>query len=196
MSEKRTRLTEAHVSAWARVVRVSERVLQAVEENLKTSALPPLAWYDLLLELRRAEPSGLRPYQLQSAMLIPQYNMSRLIDRIAKAGYVERRSCDADGRGQIIRITPHGKAIQRKMWPIYRAVLEREFASKVGKTDAERLAKLLHPLTSAAPAVPAALMGKGPEIAEAGDSAGLRQRREAFKEEAAWRRLADRPSRS
>jgi DNA-binding MarR family transcriptional regulator len=152
MSEKRTRLTEPHVSAWARVVRVSERVLQAVEEELKTAALPPLSWYDLLLELRRAEPGGLRPYQLQSAMLIPQYNMSRLIDRITKAGYAERCSCDADGRGQIIRITPRGKALQRKMWPIYRSALEREFASKLAEGDAERVAKLLHPLISATPA--------------------------------------------
>ena len=156
MSEKRTRLTEAHVSAWAQLVRVSERVLQAVEEELKTAALPPLSWYDLLLELLRAEPGGLRPYQLQSAMLIPQYNMSRLIDRIAKAGYVERRSCDADGRGQIIRITPDGKAIQRKMWPIYRSVLEREFGSNLAEGDAERLAKLLHPLTAATPAATSA----------------------------------------
>jgi DNA-binding MarR family transcriptional regulator len=85
-------------------------------------------------------------------MLIPQYNMSRLIDRITKGGYAERRSCDADGRGQIIRITADGKALQRKMWPIYRSVLEREFASKLGESDAERLAKLLHPLTSATPA--------------------------------------------
>jgi DNA-binding MarR family transcriptional regulator len=152
MSEKRTTLTEAHVSAWARVVRVSERVLLVVEEELKTAALPPLSWYDLLLELRRAEPGGLRPYQLQSAMLIPQYNMSRLIDRMTKAGYAERRSCDADRRGQIIRITPDGKALQRKMWPIYRSVLEREFASKLAESDAERLANLLHPLTSATPA--------------------------------------------
>jgi hypothetical protein len=30
------------------------------------------------------------PYQLQSAMLIPQYNMSHLIDRITKAGYAAR----------------------------------------------------------------------------------------------------------
>jgi hypothetical protein len=56
-----------------------------VEEDLKTAALPPLSWYDLLLELLRAEPGGLRTYRLQSAMLIPQYNMSRLIDSIAKA---------------------------------------------------------------------------------------------------------------
>lgn len=139
------------MSAWARVVRASERVLQAVEEELKAAALPPLSWYDLLLELLRAEPDGLRPYRLQSAMLIPQYNISRLIDRISKAGLVERRICDADGRGQIIRITPDGKALQRKMWPIYRGVLEREFASKLAEGDAERLAKLLHSLTSATP---------------------------------------------
>jgi len=151
MSEKGTALTEAHVSAWARVVRVSERVLQAVEEELKSAGLPPLSWYDLLLELRRGGPGGLRPYQLQSAMLISQYNMSRLIDRIAKAGHVERLSCDADGRGQIIRITPHGKALQRKMWPIYRTVLEREFASKLAEGDAQRLAKLLRPLASPTP---------------------------------------------
>ena len=166
MSKKRTGLTEAHVSAWARVVRVSERVLQAVEEELKTAALPPLSWYDLLLELLRAEPAGLRPYQLQSAMLIPQYNMSRLIDRITKPGYVERCSCDADGRGQIIRITVDGKALQRKMWPIYRSVLEREFASKLAEGDAERLAKVLHPLTSATPAVTSAASTSEPRRAQ------------------------------
>jgi DNA-binding MarR family transcriptional regulator len=154
VSEKRTPLTEAHVSAWARIVRASERVLQTVEEELKTAGLPPLSWYDLLLELRRAEPVGLRPYQLQSAMLIPQSNMSRLIDRVAKAGYVERRSCDEDERGQIIRVTPDGKALQRKMWPIYRSVLEREFAAKLAEGEAECLAKFLQPLTSATPAMP------------------------------------------
>ena len=149
MSEKRTRLTEAHVSAWARLVRVSERVLQAVEEELKTAALPPLSWYDLLLELLRAEPGGLRPYQLQSAMLIPQYNMSRLIDRVAKAGYVERISCDTDGRGHIVRVTSEGKALQRMIWPVYRSVLEREFALRLSEAEAQRLAELLHRLAGA-----------------------------------------------
>ena len=143
MSAKASQLTEAHITAWARLVRASERLLLAVEKALKGAGLPPLSWYDLLLELRRAEPYGLRPGQLQAAMLIPQYHMSRLIDRVAKGGYVERLSCDADGRGQIIRITPDGKALQRKMWPLYRSILEREFASKLGEAEAECIAKLL-----------------------------------------------------
>jgi len=143
MNEKRSPLTEAHISAWARLVRVTGRVMRDVEQALKEAGLPQLSWYDLLLELRRAEPDGLRPFQLQSAMLIPQYNMSRLIDRVARAGYVERQSCDADGRGQIVRITDEGKALQRKMWPVYRSVLEREFASTLDEDEAARLAGLL-----------------------------------------------------
>jgi len=45
---------------------------------------------------------------------------------------------------------------RRFMWPIYRSVLEREFASKLAEGDAERLAKLLHPRTSATPAATSA----------------------------------------
>ena len=56
------------------------------------------------------------------------------------------------GAGVTIRITADGKALPRKMWPIYRGVLEREFASKLAEGDAERLAKLLHPLASETPA--------------------------------------------
>jgi DNA-binding MarR family transcriptional regulator len=61
---------------------------------------------------------------------------------------------DSSGRGQIVRITLGGKALQRKMWPIYRRVLECELASKITEADAERLSKLLQPLTSATPAMP------------------------------------------
>lgn len=143
MSQNRSSLTDVHVLAWARLVRLSDRVMQAVEARLKEAGMPPLSWYDLLLELRHAEPCGLRPIQLQSAMLIPQYNMSRLIDRVTKAGYAKRLNCDDDGRGQIIRITSDGKALQRKMWPVYCDVLEREFASKLCETEAKRLAEIL-----------------------------------------------------
>ncbi len=143
MTEDNSPLTEAHTTAWARLVRESQRVMQRVEVALKEAGLPPLFWYDLLLELKRAEPQGLRPYELQSAMLIPQYNISRLIDRVTKAGHAARFRCDDDGRGQIIRITTSGKALQKRMWPVYRGVLEREFASKLDEGKAKRLAELL-----------------------------------------------------
>lgn len=136
-------LTSAHQTAWARIVRASTRILEEVELALKTAGFPPLSWYDLLLELKRAYPDGLRPFQLEKKMLLPQYNVSRLIDRVEKAGYVERLSFEEDGRGQIVKITVAGKNLQKKMWPVYKAVLEREIARHINEQEAETLSALL-----------------------------------------------------
>lgn len=143
MSSPASPLSQAHIDAWIQLMRTSARVLLAVEAALKRAGMPPLAWYDLLLELKRAEPEGLRPFQLQSAMLIPQYNMSRLLDRVVKAGYAERHICDDDKRGQIIRITDAGLQMQDRMWPVYRATLERDFAAGLTRQQAEDLARIL-----------------------------------------------------
>ena len=143
MPKQDTHLTDTHIAAWVHTVRTSQRIVQATEQALKKAGLPPLSWYDVLLELKRARPEGLRPYQLQSAMLIAQYNLSRLIDRIEKRGYVQRFSCDDDGRGQVIRITPVGLELQERMWPVYQQALEREFAARITEKDAATLVRLL-----------------------------------------------------
>src|SRR3954470_5660843 len=96
-------------SAWARLVRVQQGVLAAVEQDLKQAGFPPLAWYDALLELSRAVHGILRPVELEKQMLLPQYSTSRLIDRLAEAGLVERKTCPIDGRGQYVAITHAGR---------------------------------------------------------------------------------------
>ena len=47
--------------AWARLMRVQQGLLVAVEKDLKAAGFPPLAWYDALLELARAPRGELRP---------------------------------------------------------------------------------------------------------------------------------------
>lgn len=136
-------LTEAHLKAWARMVRATTHVLHTVEEALKRAGLPALSWYDLLLELRRAGPEGLRPVELQREMLIPQYNMSRLLDRVEAAGYVQRVACDSDKRGQMVRITSSGEDLLKTMWPIYRQALSTAFASEIDEATAEAISMAL-----------------------------------------------------
>ena len=74
-------------SAWARLVRVQQGLLAAVERDLKKAGFPQLAWYDALLELSRTEHGMLRPVELEKHMLLPQYSTSRLVDRLACIGY-------------------------------------------------------------------------------------------------------------
>ena len=143
MGESGNALSNDAVTAWARLVRVSQAVLGRVEADLKAQGFPPLAWYDALLELRRAGAAGLRPFELERGMLLAQYNLSRLTDRLARAGYVERAPCEDDARGHILKITPQGRALLKKMWPAYRAAIARHFAEKLRGKDATALADIL-----------------------------------------------------
>ena len=74
------------IDAWARLQRASGNVLARVEARLKAAGFPPLGWYDVLLELSRAEDKTLRPVEIEKRMLLAQYNVSRLLDRLAAAG--------------------------------------------------------------------------------------------------------------
>jgi DNA-binding MarR family transcriptional regulator len=131
------------VRAWARLMKAQRLALASIEQALKAAALPPLEWYDVLLEVERAGKSGLRPFELERAMLLAQYNLSRLVDRIERAGYVERKTCAQDGRGQLIAITPFGKAMRRKMWPVYSQAIESAVGRHLSGKDAEALDDLL-----------------------------------------------------
>ena len=131
------------VTAWARINRVQTALLAAIEKDLKAAGLPPLAWYDALLELTRAENGALRPLDLEKAMLLPQYSTSRLVDRLEKAELVTREPCPGDGRGQLVVITPAGRALQRRMWDTYAAAIERHVGAKLPDADMTVLNSLL-----------------------------------------------------
>ena len=134
---------------WARFVRVGQSVLAAVEGDLKAAGFPPLAWYDALLELRRGAPDGLRQFELQGHMLLAQYNMSRLIDRLVDAGYARRQPCPEDGRGQVVYLTEKGRALIDAMWPAYRAAISAHFGDRLDERQVEALSEILETLRSA-----------------------------------------------
>lgn len=135
--------TGSTVRAWARLLAAQQLALTSIERALKDADLPPLAWYDVLLELDRVGAAGLRPFELERSMLLAQYNLSRLIDRIERAGYVQRRACEDDGRGQLLTITPAGKALRRRMWPVYAKAIEAAIGQHLSATQIEALQELL-----------------------------------------------------
>jgi DNA-binding MarR family transcriptional regulator len=138
--------TESHVRAWARLIRAAQRVLGAVEADLKAAGFPPLAWYDVLLELRRSEEGRLRPLEIESRLLIAQHNVSRLIDRLERAGYVDRAPFENDGRGQVVAITEQGRALLQGMWPVYAAAIQRHVGTRLTEAQAKELAASLSAL--------------------------------------------------
>ena len=139
------------IRAWARLMKVQQLALANAEAALKEVDFPPLAWYDILLELERVGDAGLRPFELEREMLLAQHNLSRLIDRLETAGYVERRACEDDRRGQMIVITSAGRDIRRRMWPVYSEVIQRFIGSRISQKQAKTLDEILGLLTEKLP---------------------------------------------
>ncbi len=135
--------SEPAIRAWARLERAHRAAVGTVEARLAKAGLPDLAWYDVLLELERAGKDGLRSFQLQAALLFQQYNLSRLVDRLAAAGHVAKTPSAEDGRGLVLTITRSGRALRRRMWPVYAAAIEEAVGRHFSDTEARQLGDLL-----------------------------------------------------
>jgi DNA-binding MarR family transcriptional regulator len=135
--------SKAVVDAWIALNRAQQGALLKVERAFRDAGFPPSAWYDVLWELEKAGDAGLRPYEIEGRRLIAQSNISRLIDRLAEAGYVERRPCEEDGRGQLVVIAAAGREMRKRMWPIYARAIGEAIGRRVSEREAASLASLL-----------------------------------------------------
>ncbi len=130
--------------AWTRLLRAADVAGQHCAATLRTVGLPPPEWYDVLLALERS--GAQRPRDLQTRLGTEQYALSRLIERMAKAGLVTRTPCPDDARGHTLALTIQGLAMRAAMWPIYAEAIETALGARVAEEDRAALARLLAPL--------------------------------------------------
>ncbi|GLQ18835.1 MarR family winged helix-turn-helix transcriptional regulator [Maritalea porphyrae] len=92
-----------------RLAEVSARIMQQkLEPFFAEHGLHP-GEFDVLATLRRSgEPYALTPTQLYEATMVSSGGMTNRIDRLEKAGFVERRKNPNDRRGVIVALTTAG----------------------------------------------------------------------------------------
>lgn len=132
-----------HFLAWARLLRAHKVLLEKVQADLSAADLPPLEWYDLLLELDMAEGNRLRLYDLGQRMVLSRSNLTRLCDRLEKEGLISREQCAEDRRGLFAALTQKGAELRRAMWPVYKRSVEQHFSAHISEQEATELAAVL-----------------------------------------------------
>lgn len=130
-------------------MRAQRSLLATIERNLKAAKLPPLGWYDVLLELSHSRDGRLRPFEIERRTLLAQYNLSRLLDRLEREHLIRREAFDNDGRGRWVMITKDGRTMQKRMWSVYARSLQDLIGSKLDDQNADALASLLGRLLKA-----------------------------------------------
>jgi DNA-binding MarR family transcriptional regulator len=129
--------------AWAVLLTAHATLVEKIEAALARAKLPPLAWYDVLWELEKAEGGRLRMHELARRVVLSRSNLSRLTDRLEDARLVAREDTPHDRRGYHCVITPAGLAMRKKMWPVYRAEIERLFSRHITVEDARTVGDAL-----------------------------------------------------
>jgi len=135
--------TKETLQAWIQLHRTHRLLLERVENALKSNGLPPLDWYDVLLELHREKNKGLRQYEIGEKILLNKHNLSRLIDRLEKNKLVGRHVCAEDGRGNRIKITEKGEKILKQVWPVYGQSIQENFGTTLKLNEFIELSRTL-----------------------------------------------------
>src|SRR5215510_12931911 len=89
---------DPHRDAWRALCRAHAGVTGRLQEALTGSGLTPLAWYEVLDAVAASKDQRLKMGDLAQALVISRGGLTKLVDRLVKAGLLERAFCAEDRR--------------------------------------------------------------------------------------------------
>ena len=92
----------------------------------------------------------LRMRELADMTVISRSNLTRLVDRLEAAGLVERERAEEDRRGAFAVVTAEGRALRKKMWPIYAAAIKELFEDHISERETAQMGDILRRILDAA----------------------------------------------
>jgi len=106
--------------------------------------------FEVLLILGRAGSPGLSMGVIGREQVLTTGGVTRLVDRMAAAGLVERADDPADRRGRLVRLTPAGEQMVVRAARVHVANIERYFLEPLPAEHRERFVEDLRILSHAA----------------------------------------------
>ena len=122
MSEQATAIAEQqgadfdpHREAWIAIAQTHAAVTGRLQEALTAAELPPLPWFEVLATLDRTPEQRLKMGDLAEALVITRGGLTKLVDRLIKAGLLERTFCETDRRVSYATLLPAGAELLEEM---------------------------------------------------------------------------------
>lgn len=137
---------EPQLDAWRAIVTSHAAVTERVQRALAAADLPPLSWFELLSAVKSSPTGRPRMSELAAWLTLSRGGITKLVDRLQEAGYLERVSCPEDRRSLQAELTPAGKKMLEEMRAVYEAELERHLSALTPR-QAERITAALLKVT-------------------------------------------------
>jgi DNA-binding MarR family transcriptional regulator len=131
------------VESFVSLLRAHSHVTRHLSTQLTADHGLTLSDYEVLLRLSRAPERRMRRVDLAEQVLLTASGVTRLLDGLERAGYVERGSCDSDRRVVYAVLTDDGLAKLRDAGGTHVAQIEEYFAARYDDGELVVLSGLL-----------------------------------------------------
>ncbi len=128
------------------LVRVETRLYNAVAERVKVQAGVGAGHFELLRYVR--DHPDARVADLASAFAIGVGTTSKIVDRMEKEGWLERRPNPANRRSSLLSLTPEGESVVSRAEPAWQAAIQELIGGTVTPEELTALSRVLDALRS------------------------------------------------
>jgi len=134
------------LTSWVAFLRAHSAITRRLNADLQAEHGLTLSDYEVLLRLANADGGMMRRVDLAGSVLLTASGITRLLDGLERAGFVEKAACDSDARVSYAKLTPAGKRKLAEARRTHLAGVEEVFTGRFSARELEQLAELLQRL--------------------------------------------------
>ena len=105
-------LSDDEQSAWRAFLLARQLLDDALDRQLQAESGMPHAYYMILTTLIEADDHAMRMSELAGQLRFSPSRLTHAVTSLERSGWVVRRACPTDKRGQIAKLTPAGVRAQ------------------------------------------------------------------------------------
>ncbi len=155
-------LSEEEQRTWRLFLQACESVFSATDAQLIRDSGLPHGYYEILVHLSEAPGRALRMTELARASSYSKSRLSHAVARLEERGWVQRRDCPTDRRGQIAQLTDEGFAALAAAAPGHVGQVRRSLIDVLTPDQVKQLGE-----------ISAAIIAAGPPSGRGCDEAGF-----------------------
>ena len=138
-----TERRKTDLTGWVTFLRAHAAITREMSAQLQREHGLTLHDYEVLLHLSRAEGLMMRRVDLAQSVLLTASGITRLLEGLERAGFVEKATCQSDARVSYAKLTDDGRAKLRAAAVTHYRGVDELFTSRYSGSELETFAQLL-----------------------------------------------------
>jgi len=135
--------TGTDLTSWVAFLRAHSAITRRLNVDLQNGHGLTLSDYEVLLRLAGAEGGMMRRVDLAGSVLLTASGITRLLDGLERAGFVEKASCRTDARVSYAKLTDAGRHKFAEARETHLAGIAELFTGRFSADELETLSELL-----------------------------------------------------